>query len=63
MEEVPVVTFKRKVLYKNNPRAGTKVSIPRWWLGDVNYVLVDIYPDRVVIRRLADNTDATETIG
>jgi len=54
--EVPVVTFRRKVLYKDHPRAGTKISIPRWWLGDVDYVLLDIYPDKIVIRRLDEAT-------
>ena len=50
----PIVRFKRKVLYKDNPRVGTKVSIPRWWLGDTDYVILEIYADRIVLRRQSD---------
>ncbi|MCD6524140.1 MAG: hypothetical protein J7K48_03980 [Thermococcus sp.] len=53
---LPVAKAKRKVLYKDGP-VSPKVSIPKWWVGDTEYVTLRIYNDRIVIIRGVDDDD------
>ena len=52
MEEVPVATFRRKVLYLHNHGTGAKITIPRWWVGDCEEVKLEVYADKLVIKKV-----------
>jgi len=51
MEE-PERVLKRKVIHLD-PKLKTspKVSIPRGWLKGAEYVRLEVYPDKLIIRR------------
>ena len=49
-----MVVVERKILYKEKSpksRITPKVSIPRWWVGDTEKVVLKVYADRIVIER------------
>ena len=51
MEE-PTAILERKVMYldpkfKTSPR----VSIPRWWIGNTKHVKLEVYADKIIIRK------------
>ena len=48
----PAAVFTRKVLHRNMHNTTPKVSLPRWWIGDAEEVRVEIYADKIVIKRL-----------
>lgn len=50
MEPLMIVT--RKVLYKNAKDQSAKVSIPRWWAKDTDYVMLEVYNDKIIIRKV-----------
>jgi len=47
-----LASLERKVLYKDQTRQSAKISIPRWWLGKANYVELQVFPDKIVVKRL-----------
>jgi len=56
----PLATYKRKVLYRRNyktSRSTPKVSIPRWWVGDVEEVTLRVYEEKIVITKEVDDDD------
>jgi len=49
--EAPVARFDRKVIDLNNTTTSPKVSIPRWWLAGAREVVLEVYGDKLVIRK------------
>jgi len=49
--EKPTAVFERKVIDLNNKTTSPKISIPRWWLGNTKYVKMEIYADKLVVRK------------
>jgi len=51
--EVPEEVHNRKVLYKGDKYRTTspKVSLPKWWVKDVDVVRVEVYKDKIIIRK------------
>ena len=50
--ERPTAVLERKVMYldpkyKTSPR----VSIPRWWIGNTKRVKMEVYADKLIIRK------------
>ena len=54
MGDALLAKLRRKVLYKDLKRQSAKVAIPRWWVGEVDYVELEVYPDRIVITRVEE---------
>jgi len=50
----PIAVIERKILYKTygqENRIPPKISLPRWWVGDTDKVILRIYNDKIVIIR------------
>jgi len=50
-----ITTLRRKVIHRNLPSATPKVSVPRWWIKDAEEVEVEVYIDKIVIKRKEDS--------
>jgi len=48
----PVAILDRKVLDLHKKGTVPKVSIPRWWIGECTQVKLEVYPDKLVIRKV-----------
>ena len=48
----PTTVFERRVLHRNLKNTSPKVSIPRWWIGDCETVRVEVYSDKLVIKKV-----------
>jgi len=56
----PVAEYMRKVLYRKydpKTRITPKISIPRWWVGDAEYVKLNVYADKIVIRKIPKSSE------
>lgn len=47
----PTARFIRKVLYKDARTTSPKVSLPKWWVDDVDYVVMKVYADKIVLEK------------
>ena len=46
--EKPILKEKRKI----HPVGGSKmVALPKWWIGEVDEVEIEVFPDKVVIKK------------
>ena len=59
MSEQPIEILKRKVIHLD-PKLKTspKVSIPRKWLKGAEYVNLEVYPDKLIIRKANEGNPA-----
>ena len=48
----PTVVLERKVLHLNQKKTTPKVSIPRWWIGNCDEVKIEVYADKLVIKKV-----------
>jgi len=48
----PTTVFERRVLHRNLKNTSPKISIPRWWIGDCETVRVEVYADKLVIKKV-----------
>lgn len=46
-----IMRVERKVLYKDITKLSAKISIPRWWVGNAEFVVLDVYNDKIIVRR------------
>ena len=52
MNDSLLAKFPRKILHKNAKNTSPKISVPRWWIGSADEVILEIYPDKIVIRKV-----------
>jgi len=57
MDEPLLARFERKVLHRNVKNTSPKVSVPRWWVGSSDEVVIEIYPSKIVIRKIGRAKD------
>lgn len=48
----PITKLKRKVLHRGMSNTTPKVSLPKWWIGDCEEVKIEVYSDKLVIKRV-----------
>ncbi len=50
--EKPTAVLERKVMYLDKRfRTSPRISIPRWWIGNTERVKVEVYADKLVVRK------------
>ena len=57
MDDLLLARFERRVLHRNVRNTSPKVSIPRWWVRSTDRVVVEIYPNKIVIYRVETAKD------
>ena len=57
MDDPLLAKFPRKILHKNAKNTSPKVSVPRWWVKSADEVILEIYPDKIVIRKIETAKD------